>query len=448
MSRKNKKLGRGLQDLLNQREEKEQTEELYEREDGETYGGKIDVTEGTVSPKKFADDLAREGAEYRASIFARDEEETVQEEENDSEVYSFDSMRDDLDQVTNEVKALSEEVESFKTEREQEDGEDGGSKTLLDYMTSGESSSEKPKRKTVKPEILVVEDEKPISSRVTEAENTDDVDRIYNISVSLVDSNPWQPREVFQTKEINELAESIKTHGLLQPIVVREFRSRYQLVAGERRFRAALKLDWTQVPATIIDATDQEMAELALVENLQRKDLNPIEKATSFQRYLEANHCKQEVLAKRLNIDRSTIANLQRLLTLPPEVQQMVVDEKLTQGHARALLTLKKSQDQIEMANRIEDEKLSVRQTEQVIADWNEKTVQERKAGKISTVAAPTKDGRKKVKSPNVLELERQLQDVLDLKVKITADANGKGKLEIFFRNNDDFSSLMEFFKG
>ncbi len=274
------------------------------------------------------------------------------------------------------------------------------------------------------------------------------MDRIYNISVSLVDSNPWQPREVFQAKEINELAESIKTHGLLQPIVVRVFRSRYQLVAGERRFRAALKLGWTQVPATIIDATDREMAELALVENLQRKDLNPIEKAASFQRYLEANHCKQEVLAKRLNLDRSTIANLLRLLSLPSDVQKMVADEKLTQGHARAILTLTKSQDQIEMANRIADEKLSVRQTEQVIADWNEKSAQERKEGKISTVAAPTKDGRKKVKSPNVLELERQLQDLPDLKVKITADANGKGKLEIFFRNNDDFSSLMEFFKG
>ncbi|MBR0191568.1 MAG: ParB/RepB/Spo0J family partition protein [Thermoguttaceae bacterium] len=448
MSRKNKKLGRGLQDLLNQREEQEQKEELYEREDGETYGGKIDVTEGTVSPKKFADELARDGAEFRNSIFGENEDEISSEEEDDSETYNFGSMREDLDQVTSEVKALSEEVESFKAEREQEDGEDGGSKTLLDYMNSGENSGEKPKRKTVKPEILVVEDEKPISDRVTEAENTDDVDRIYNISVSLVDSNPWQPREVFQAKEINELAESIKTHGLLQPIVVREFRSRYQLVAGERRFRAALKLDWTQVPATVIDATDREMMELALVENLQRKDLNPIEKATSFQRYLEANHCKQEDLAKRLNLDRSTIANLQRLLALPPEVQQMVVDEKLTQGHARALLTLKKSQDQIEMANRIEDEKLSVRQTEQVITDWNEKTVQERKSGKISTVAAPTKDGRKKVKSPNVLELERQLQDLLDLKVKISADANGKGKLEIYFRNNDDFSSLMEFFKG
>lgn len=442
MSRKSKKLGRGLQDLLNQREEKEQTEELYEREDGETYGGKIDVTEGTVSPKKFADELARDGADFRASIFARDEE------ENDSEVYSFDSMRDDLDQVTNEVRALSEEVESFKAESEQENGEDGGPKTLLDYMNSGESAGEKPKRKTVKPEILNVEEEKPILPRVTEAENTDDVDRIYNISVSLVDSNPWQPREVFQAKEINELAESINTHGLLQPIVVREFRGRYQLVAGERRFRAALKLGWTQVPATVIDATDREMAELALVENLQRKDLNPIEKATSFEKYLEANHCKQDVLAKRLNLDRSTIANLLRLLSLPSEVQKMVADEKLTQGHARAILTLTKSQDQIEMANRVADEKLSVRQTEQVIADWNEKTVQERKAGKISTVAAPTKDGRKKAKSPNVLELERQLQDLLDLKVKITADANGKGKLEIFFRNNDDFSSLMEFFKG
>ena len=190
------------------------------------------------------------------------------------------------------------------------------------------------------------------------------------------------------------------------------------------------------------------MAELALVENLQRKDLNPIEKATSFKRYLEANHCKQEDLAKRLRLDRSTIANLQRLLDLPSEVQQMVIDEKMTQGHARAILKLKKSQDQLEMANRIVNENLSVRQTEQVIEDWNGKTVSERKEESINTVTAPTSGTRKKTKSPHVLELERQLQDILDLKVKLTADSNGKGKLEIYFRNNDDFSSLMEFFKS
>ena len=443
MSRKSKKLGRGLQDLLDLREEKEQKEEFFEREDGETYGGKIDVTEGVISPKNFADELAHDGTQFRASFFA-DEEETGTEEDNDSEVYHFSSMKDDLADVTSEVEALSEEVKNFKGIAETKEESGGGeSKTLLDYMNSGDDS----KRKTVKPEILDV-DETPISDRITQAENTDDEDRIYNISVSLIDSNPWQPREVFQAKEINELAESMKAHGLLQPIVVREFRARYQLVAGERRFRAALKLGWTQVPVTIIEATDREMAELALVENLQRKDLNPIEKATSFKRYLEANHCKQEDLAKRLRLDRSTIANLQRLLDLPSEVQQMVIDEKMTQGHARAILKLKKSQDQLEMANRIVNENLSVRQTEQVIEDWNGKTVSERKEESINTVTAPTSGTRKKTKSPHVLELERQLQDILDLKVKLTADSNGKGKLEIYFRNNDDFSSLMEFFKS
>ena len=139
---------------------------------------------------------------------------------------------------------------------------------------------------------------------------------------------------------------------------------------------------------------------------------------------------------------------LQRLLDLPSEVQQMVIDEKMTQGHARAILKLKKSQDQLEMANRIVNENLSVRQTEQVIEDWNGKTVSERKEESINTVTAPTSGTRKKTKSPHVLELERQLQDILDLKVKLTADSNGKGKLEIYFRNNDDFSSLMEFFKS
>jgi len=450
MSKKNKKLGRGLQELLNQRETPTDSlsadfSEDDENENDENYGGEIDVISGTISPKKFSDELAKDGAKYTSSFLNESDDEIEDEEGNDFETFRFNSMKNDLADVTNEVEALSEEVGSLKAETDGKSQTSTASKTLMDYMNSTDDA---PKTKTIKPEILTFEDEKPIPSRVTEAENTEDVDRIYNISVSLIDSNPWQPREVFQAKEINELAESIQTHGLLQPIVVREFRGRYQLVAGERRFRAALKLAWTQVPATIIDATDREMSELALVENLQRKDLNPIEKASSFEKYLQANHCKQEDLAKRLNLDRSTISNLQRLLTLPSEIQQMVIDEKLTQGHARSILQLTKSLDQIEMAKRIVDENLSVRQTDQIIKDWKDKTVAERKEETITKVEAPVSGTRKNEKSPHVQDLERQLQDLLDLKVKITADSNGKGKLEIYFKNNDDFSSLMDYFKG
>ncbi len=160
------------------------------------------------------------------------------------------------------------------------------------------------------------------------------------VGVYDIEANPFQPRRDFDEAEIDVLADSLQQHGLLQPVLVRRIEERYQLVAGERRLRAAIKAGWSEVPVQVVEADDRQTAEIAIVENLQRKDLNPLEKAVSFQRYLETYATTQEELAQRLQIDRSTIANLIRLLELPQEVQQAVRAGAITQGHARALLPL------------------------------------------------------------------------------------------------------------
>ncbi len=168
---------------------------------------------------------------------------------------------------------------------------------------------------------------------------------------------------------MQSLAESISTHGLLQPVVVRRVHERYQLVAGERRLRAAIQAGWVDVPVSVVEADDRQMAELAIVENLQRKDLNALEKAASFQKYLDQYGCTQEELAGRLKLDRSTIANLIRLLELPEPVQEAIRRGKITQGHARALLPLGDEREQIEFCRRIEREGMNVRQTETLVQE-------------------------------------------------------------------------------
>ncbi|MDO4551375.1 MAG: ParB/RepB/Spo0J family partition protein [Planctomycetia bacterium] len=282
------------------------------------------------------------------------------------------------------------------------------------------------------------------------------------LPTSEIHPNPWQPREEFDKKDIQSLADSMKTHGLLQAIVVRKTKTGYEVIAGERRLRAALRLHWEYIPATIMDASDRDMAELALIENLQRKDLNPIEKAISFQDYLQRHDCKQEELAKRLNVDRSTIANFVRLLSLPLEIQNIVRRGELSQGHARAVLPLEDTETQMEMVERIKAEGLSVRQTETIITEWlkgnrdsltsdassiTDAVPRSRKAS-IKEIAAPEKSSRLKKKNSHILDLEQQLREAFGLKVKLTSQSGGKGKLEIFFRNHAEFESLMEYLKG
>jgi ParB family transcriptional regulator, chromosome partitioning protein len=259
------------------------------------------------------------------------------------------------------------------------------------------------------------------------------------INVRQIDSNPSQPRQEFDADEMKSLAESLSAHGLLQPVVVRRVHDRYQLVAGERRLRAAIQAGWVDVPANVIEADDRQMAELAIVENLQRKDLNALEKAASFQKYLDEYGCTQEELASRLKLDRSTIANLIRLLELPDAVQESLRRGKITQGHARALLPLGDEREQVDFCGRIQREGLNVRQVEQMVQE----TIDASDREPLTTVEAPAKSTRSsRAKNENIAALEQQFRTALGMKVKITHNARGRGKLVVQFRDHEEFEQL------
>ena len=222
---------------------------------------------------------------------------------------------------------------------------------------------------------------------------------------------------------------------MLQPIVLRQCDNRYEIVAGERRFRAAQEAKWDKVPAIVIKVEDRQMAELALTENMQRRDLNPLEKATAFRNYLDCYGGTHEELASRLALDRSTVTNLMRLLDLNEDVQQMTRQGSLTQGHARALLPLEEW-DQKEMAQRIVDEELSVRETESIVKQFLE-------SGKVE----PRRPKTAPEVSPRIRELESQFRSWLGMKIKLTSNDKGKGKLVIQFNSNDDFERIYQALK-
>jgi ParB family chromosome partitioning protein len=260
-----------------------------------------------------------------------------------------------------------------------------------------------------------------------------------HLEIDRIDSNPFQPRQDFDPSDLDSLAESLSEHGLLQPLVVRRVDDRYELVAGERRYRAAKKAGWSRVPVQVVAADDRQMAELAVVENLQRKDLNPLEKAASFQRYLDRYGGTQEELAARLKIDRSTVANLIRLLELPDAVKDAVRRGKITQGHARALLPLGDEREQVEFCNRIRKEGLSVRRTEALVQEEIDRADAE-------PLAVIGRDGggsrQRRVASQHLAALEQEFRVALGTKVKITQSGKGRGKLVIHFASHDEFERL------
>lgn len=274
------------------------------------------------------------------------------------------------------------------------------------------------------------------------------------VSVYEIDNNPHQPRRDFVETEIDELADSLDQHGLLQPIVVRRAGERYQLISGERRLRAAIKAGWPEVPVFIREADDRQLAELAIVENLQRKDLNALEKAGSFQQYLEKYKCTQEELAQRLAIDRSTVANLIRLLELPMMVQAALRSGAISQGHARALLPLGDDRQQIEMCTRIQTDALSVRAVEQIVSEILQAEDLPAASTAVSDAPATTHSATSKAKSSrrsrtsNVTTLEQELRSSLGTKVEIRQSAKGRGKIVIHFTSHDEFNRLRELLRA
>ena len=261
------------------------------------------------------------------------------------------------------------------------------------------------------------------------------------IDIMMIESNPFQPRKVFDTVELEELAQSLHTHGLLQPITVRQVGERYQIVAGERRFRAAMLMGWSEIAVQFCEADDQQMAELALTENLQRKDLNAIEKAASFATYLETYPgTTHEELANRLAISRPTVTNLLRLLELPQQLQDAVCqkDSNLTPGHVRALLALKEAGKQTEIAAKIQAEEWSVRETEKFVQDLVRTGIAE---------PPKTPEGILRIadhQSEQIRQLEEEFRHYLgSAKVRLTqTNGKGKGKLVISFANHAEFEQI------
>lgn len=261
------------------------------------------------------------------------------------------------------------------------------------------------------------------------------------LPVHMIDNNPFQPRRDFNESEIASLAESIKEHEQLQPILVRRNGDRYQLISGERRLRATKYAGRTTIRAEIRDADDRLVAELAIIENLQRKDLNAIEKALSFRRYLDEHHCTQNDLAQRLKIDRSTIANMMRLLELPPRIMEAVQSDTLTAGHAKALLPLGDETLQEQYMDRALEEGWSVRQVERSVAEYLD--VEEKKTEGKFGVASNRRQPRA-VKSDQIQMLEQELKSSLGTKVDIRTTARGRGKITIHFASSAEFDRIRD----
>lgn len=275
------------------------------------------------------------------------------------------------------------------------------------------------------------------ASPATEAPSNLSARQVLDLNVYEIDNNPFQPRRQFNESEIASLAESLKEHEQLQPVLVRRVGDRYQLISGERRLRAAIHAGMKTVRAEVREADDRLVAELAIIENLQRKDLNAIEKALSFRRYIDEHKCTQDELGRRLKIDRSTIANFMRLLELPEKILSWIQDEVISAGHGRALLSLGKESQQIEVAKMVIEHGWSVRNVEMHVAEIV-KSEDEAEAGIIGVATKP----KKRSVTPHIDSLQQELKHQLGTKVEIRQTAMGKGKITIHFANPDEFERL------
>jgi ParB family chromosome partitioning protein len=262
--------------------------------------------------------------------------------------------------------------------------------------------------------------------------SNDEKEPVTTVKITMVEPNREQPRKNFDEDALQELADSIKQFGLLQPILVQDRKTYYEIIAGERRWRAAKLAGLKEVPVIIRDYTEQEIVEISLIENIQREDLNPIEEAQAYKRLLTEFNLKQDEVAERVSKSRTAVTNSMRLLKLCDEVQQMVIDDMISTGHARALISIEDPEQQYIIAQKIFDEKLSVRDVEKLVKNLNKPEKEKKEVPEDKSLEVIYRD------------VEEKLRQSLGTKVSISSKGNGSGKLEIEFYNHDDLDKIIE----
>ena len=250
------------------------------------------------------------------------------------------------------------------------------------------------------------------------------------LKINQVEPNRDQPRKEFDEDALLELADSIKQFGVLQPLLVQKKKDYYEIIAGERRWRAAKLAGLKEVPVLIKSYTDQEIVEISLIENIQRENLNPIEEAMAFKRLLEEFHLKQDEVAERVSKSRTAVTNSMRLLKLSDKVKQMIIDDMISTGHARALLAIEDEEQQYLLATKIVDEKLSVRKTEKL----------------VKSLKNPKKEVKKTTPEHQFIynDIAEKMKSIMGTKVNINAKANGKGKIEIEYYSEEELERIYD----
>ena len=254
------------------------------------------------------------------------------------------------------------------------------------------------------------------------------------MKISMIEPNREQPRKKFDEDALQELSESIKQYGILQPLLVSDKKDYYEIVAGERRWRAAKMAGLKEVPVVVKEFSTQEIVEISLIENIQREDLNPVEEAMAYKRLIDEFHLKQDEIAERVSKSRTAVTNSMRLLKLDSRVQQMMVDEMISAGHARAILAISDPEQQYNAAMKVFDEKLSVRETEKLVKSILTPTK------KKPVVSNPTEDA--------IYEsLEEKMKGITGTRVFIHRKKNNKGKIEIEYYSRDDLDRIIDLFE-
>ena len=299
----------------------------------------------------------------------------------------------------------------------------------LDALFPEKTVQSKPKTvKTVKEEKKVAVDTKKSSQQ-----ETSNGERM--MKISMIEPNREQPRKKFDEDALQELSESIKQYGILQPLLVSDKKDYYEIVAGERRWRAAKMAGLKEVPVVVKEFSTQEIVEISLIENIQREDLNPVEEAMAYKRLIDEFHLKQDEIAERVSKSRTAVTNSMRLLKLDSRVQQMMVDEMISAGHDRAILAISDPEQQYNAAMKVFDEKLSVRETEKLVKSILTPTK------KKPVVSNPTEDA--------IYEsLEEKMKGITGTRVFIHRKKNNKGKIEIEYYSRDDLDRIIDLFES